>query len=41
MFLVPVKLRTSKFSPYFILTGFLVLTKKILLILVSVTTKFV
>jgi len=42
MFLVPVKLRTSKFSPYLILIGFLVPTeKKLLLILVPVTTKFV
>jgi len=29
MFLVPIKLKTSKFSPYLILIGFLVLTKKI------------
>jgi len=42
MFLVPIKLGTSKFSPYLILIGFLVLTKKYLLpILVPVTTKFV
>ena len=42
MFLVPIKLGTSKFSPYLILIGFLVLTKKkLLLILVPVTTKFV
>jgi len=42
MFFVPVKLRTFKFSPYLILIGFLVPTKKkILLVLVPVTTKFV
>jgi len=43
MFLVPIKLITSKFSPYLILIGFLVPTKKkkLLLILVPVTTKFV
>jgi len=29
MFLVPIKLGTSKFSPYLILIGFLVHTKKI------------
>jgi len=29
MFLVPIKLETFKFSPYLILIGFLVLTKKI------------
>jgi len=28
MFLVPIKLGTSKFSPYLILIGFLVPTKK-------------
>ena len=41
MFLVPIKLGTSKFSPYLILIGFLVPTKKLLLILVLVTTKFI
>jgi len=41
MFLVPIKSGTSKFSPYLILLGFLVPTKKLLLILVPVTTKFV
>jgi len=42
MFLVPIKLGTSKFSPYLILIDFLVPTKKkLLLILVPVTTKFV
>jgi len=42
MFLVSVKLGTSKFSPYLILIGLLVLTKrKLLLILVPITTKFV
>jgi len=41
MFLIPIKLGTSKFSPYLILIGFLVITKYILLILVPVTTKFV
>jgi len=30
MFLVPIKLRTSKFSPYLILIGFLVPTKIII-----------
>jgi len=29
MFLVPIKFGNSKFSPYLILIGFLVLTKKI------------
>jgi len=38
MFLVLIKLGTSKISPYLILKGFLVLTKKLLLILVPVTT---
>jgi len=42
MDLIPIKLKTSKFNPYLILIGFLVSTKtKLLLILVSVTTKFV
>jgi len=41
MFLAPIKLETSKFSPYLILIGFLVLAKKLLLILVLVTTEFV
>jgi len=41
MFLVPIKLRIFKFSPYLILIGFLDPTKKkLLLILVLVTTKF-
>jgi len=38
MILVPIKLKTSKFSSYLILIGFLILTKKHLLpILVPVT----
>jgi len=41
MFLVLIKLGTSKFSPYLILIGFLVPTKKILIILVLAKTKFV
>jgi len=42
MFLVLIKLGTSKFSPYLILIGFLVPTKKnLLLILVPAKTKFV
>jgi len=42
MFLVPIKLRTSKFSPYLILIGFLTPTKKnLLIILVHDKTKFV
>ena len=41
MFLVPIKFGTSKFSPYLILIGFLVPKKKLLLILVPITTKFV
>jgi len=41
MFLVPIKLGTSKFSPYLILIDFLVPTKKLLLISVPITTKFV
>ena len=42
MFLVPIKLETSKFSSCLILIGFFVPTKKkLLLILVPVTTKFV
>jgi len=41
MFPVPIKLETFKFSPYLILIGFLVLQKKLLLILVPAKTKFV
>ena len=42
MFLVSIKLETSKFSLYLILIGFLAPTKKkLLLILVPVATKFV
>jgi len=41
MFLVLIKLGTSKLSPYLILIVFLVPTKKNLLILVPITTKFV
>jgi len=42
MFLILIKLGTTKFSPYLILIGFLVPTKKkLLLILVSAKTKFV
>jgi len=41
MFLVPIKLGTSKFNPYLILIGFLVPTKKLLLFLVPPKTKFI
>jgi len=42
MILVPIKLGTSKFSPYLILIAFLVSTKrKLHVILVLVKTKFV
>jgi len=42
MLLVPIKLETSKFSPYLILITFLVPPKKYLhVILVPVKTKFV
>jgi len=41
MFLIPVKLKTFKFSPYLILIIFLVPTKKLLLMLIPTKTKFV
>jgi len=41
VFLVPIKLGTSKFSPYLILIAFLVPTKKNYIILVPTKTKFV
>ena len=34
MFLVPIKLRHSKFSPYLILIAFLIPTKKLLIIFI-------
>jgi len=41
MFLIPVKLKTFKFSPYLILITFLVPTKKLLLMLIPTKTNFV
>jgi len=42
MFLVPIELRPSKFSPYLTLIAFLIPTKKkLLIILVSDKTNFV
>jgi len=41
MFLISIKLGTFKFNLYLILIGFLVPIKKLFIILVPVTTKFV